>query len=275
MQVKQLFNPQGFKDLVADFLIQDEDINNLPLGIIFGLQKGPQDTEPFMAVVSEQDSIQLVMVKTTSHLVLSTSPNLASVKNTIDYIIKNDIHVPTVIGPKEVADEFVRVWEERGLSKAKVDMAQRIYRLDIVNAVPRAPGFMRLAQSEELGLVTQWVMEFGAEAMEKMSHEQARKLAEGSIDQQSIYIWENGQPVAMAKKSRPTKNGVVINLVYTPPKFRRKGYATSCVAGLSQQLLAEGFKFCCLYTDLSNPTSNKIYMNIGYQPVADSVVYKL
>ncbi|BAY85818.1 GCN5-related N-acetyltransferase [Calothrix parasitica NIES-267] len=58
-------------------------------------------------------------------------------------------------------------------------------------------------------------------------------------------------------------------MVYTPPEYRKKGYASACVAGLSQTLLGEGYKFCFLFTDLSNPTSNKIYQKIGYQPVAD------
>ncbi|MCY8590548.1 GNAT family N-acetyltransferase [Bacillus haynesii] len=31
------------------------------------------------------------------------------------------------------------------------------------------------------------------------------------------------------------------------------------------------YAFCCLYTDLSNPTSNRIYLAIGYRPVADSI----
>ena len=82
-------------------------------------------------------------------------------------------------------------------------------------------------------------------------------------------VWDNGQPVAMAAKVRPTRNGMTISLVYTPPEQRRHGYATACVAALSQQLLDEGWQFCTLFTDLANPTSNSIYQKIGYQPVAD------
>jgi len=46
------------------------------------------------------------------------------------------------------------------------------------------------------------------------------------------------------------------------------------VAALSQHLLDEGFSFTTLFTDLGNPTSNQIYMNIGYQPLADFDKYK-
>ena len=65
-----------------------------------------------------------------------------------------------------------------------------------------------------------------------------------------------------------------INLVYTPPEYRRKGYATACVAALSQMLLDRGYQYYFLSTDLANPISNHIYQAIGYQPLGnDMLVY--
>jgi uncharacterized protein len=60
--------------------------------------------------------------------------------------------------------------------------------------------------------------------------------------------------------------------VYTPPEKRKHGYASDCVAALTQHLLDSGYKTASLYTDLDNPTSNKIYMEIGYEPVMDSML---
>jgi uncharacterized protein len=51
--------------------------------------------------------------------------------------------------------------------------------------------------------------------------------------------------------------------------LRNRGYAASCVATLTKLMLDSGKKFCCLYTDLANPTSNSIYQKIGYQPICD------
>ena len=42
--------------------------------------------------------------------------------------------------------------------------------------------------------------------------------------------------------------------------------------GTAQQLAA-GRSFCFLYTDLANPTSNRIYVALGYERVCDSVEY--
>jgi hypothetical protein len=38
---------------------------------------------------------------------------------------------------------------------------------------------------------------------------------------------------------------------------------------VSQAELDAGRRFCFLFTDLANPTSNHVYMDIGYEPVRD------
>jgi predicted GNAT family acetyltransferase len=73
----------------------------------------------------------------------------------------------------------------------------------------------------------------------------------------------------MAAWAGPTPNGVRINMVYTPPQLRGRGYASNAVAGLTRHLLVSGRKFVFLYTDLDNPTSNKIYRQLGYEPVVE------
>jgi len=57
--------------------------------------------------------------------------------------------------------------------------------------------------------------------------------------------------------------------VYTPPEHRNRGYASAVVARLSQAILDGGKSFCTLFTDLGNPTSNRIYRKLGYVGVAD------
>jgi predicted GNAT family acetyltransferase len=94
-----------------------------------------------------------------------------------------------------------------------------------------------------------------------------------TLPNQGMMIWDDPDPVTMAGFRGRTPNGVRIGMVYTPPEYRRKGYATACVAALSQHLLDSGCRYVCLYTDLTNPTSNHIYQTIGYRPVVDSDEY--
>ena len=72
-----------------------------------------------------------------------------------------------------------------------------------------------------------------------------------------------------------TPNGIRVGPVYTPLELRGRGYATALTAELSRQLLDGrlfdgGRRFCFLYTDLDNPTSNAIYERIGYRRIAES-----
>ena len=148
-----------------------------------------------------------------------------------------------------------------------------IHVLHSVRAIPNhAAGFLRLARESDRDLIASWIQEFLVEVNESGD---AKDIATRRIAEEKLFIWEDKVPVSMAASSGKTPNGVRVNFVYTPRDVRGRGYATACVAAMSQVLLASGNKYCCLYTDLANPTSNKIYREIGYEPVCDAVVYAL
>lgn len=75
--------------------------------------------------------------------------------------------------------------------------------------------------------------------------------------------------MSIAASAGPTPNGIRIGPVYTPPEHRGRGYASAVTAAASQTELGMGRRFIFLFTDLSNPTSNKIYQQIGFEPVID------
>ncbi|MDP9301985.1 MAG: GNAT family N-acetyltransferase, partial [Actinomycetota bacterium] len=143
---------------------------------------------------------------------------------------------------------------------------------------PAAAGTPRTATTDDLELITGWLQAFEDEvvpdAMRGDSEERRRRLASvlGS-DEEGVWLWEDEEQVAsLSGFGSPTPNGIRIGPVYTPPGLRGHGYATSLVADLSRQQLASGRRFCFLHTDLANPTSNAIYVRIGYRRVCDSVV---
>jgi predicted GNAT family acetyltransferase len=136
---------------------------------------------------------------------------------------------------------------------------------------------LRQATAADLDLVAQWFVDFTEQALpdiETLTLNEAHEQVKIRIERGMIYLWEDGEVVSLAGSSRPTPNGIAIGPVYTPPQFRGKGYASSCVAQLSQLLLDQGRSFITLFTDLANPTSNRIYQNIGYRPVCDYTVYR-
>jgi predicted GNAT family acetyltransferase len=180
-------------------------------------------------------------------------------------------HLPGVVAEPEIADSFARAWCRAHGVAIGFTMRQRVCSLTEVRPVPLSPGHFRQAGERDRDLVTAWATgfqedTFGHAEGVRVADRVARQLARGEI-----YLWEDGGPVSMASRARPTSNAVTIGMVYTPPRFRKRGYASSCVAALCELLLESGFKYCTLYTDLSNPTSNKIYKRIGFSEVCDSV----
>ncbi|MEZ4679331.1 MAG: GNAT family N-acetyltransferase [Caldilineaceae bacterium] len=103
---------------------------------------------------------------------------------------------------------------------------------------------------------------------------QLHKSIRQKIADQHLFFWEDGEPVSMVALARPTAHGIGIGPVYTPPQYRGRGYASSAVAQLSQQMLDTGKEFCALFTDVANPTSNHIYQAIGYRALVDFQVYR-
>jgi predicted GNAT family acetyltransferase len=118
-------------------------------------------------------------------------------------------------------------------------------------------------------VLNEWARAFVAEAIPGDPNVDVRSMVERMIEAQQLLVWENGGLVSMAAATRPTPNGCSISFVYTPTAQRSRGYASACVAELSQRLLDSGKSFCALFTDLANPTSNGIYQRIGYQPGGD------
>src|SRR5262249_17236439 len=91
---------------------------------------------------------------------------------------------------------------------------------------------------------------------------------------EALYLWDHEGPRALAGYTGPTPHGIRVGPVYTPPEHRNHGYASACTARLSPLLLSQGNRFCFPYTDLPNPTSNRIYRRSGYEPVCDATVHR-
>ena len=87
----------------------------------------------------------------------------------------------------------------------------------------------------------------------------------------AFVIWEDGGRSRWPGFGGTTPNGIRVGPVYTPPEHRGQGYGSAVTAAVTRDRLAAGRRFCFLYTDLTNPTSNKIYVAIGYRRVCESL----
>jgi predicted GNAT family acetyltransferase len=185
--------------------------------------------------------------------------------------------VPGVNGPAQLSGAFARLWTQRTGQTPALAMHERVYELRRVTPPSQPPsGSMRLAQEAEIEFLADWSQAFEEEAIGAVRDwEDLLRRTRFRIEDGSLFVWENeGQPVSMTATTRPTRSGITIGLVYTPAAQRRRGYASALVAAVSQRMLDSGRQFCTLFTDLSNPTSNAIYQQIGYVPVGDFDEYR-
>jgi predicted GNAT family acetyltransferase len=137
---------------------------------------------------------------------------------------------------------------------------------------PRAgAGHLRPAASDQTDLLVAWWRAFEIEAGVARAGTDVVAVVERRVRKHRFWVWDDdaGRPVAMVA-ANPAVAGVVrLGPVYTPPQHRRRGYAGAAVAAVSRQALQDGALRCTLFTDPANPTSNKIYAEVGYERLAD------
>ncbi len=288
METRYYYKATDFLAQAGKYLAKDEARYGLLLGIAKAVAENPNrygkeapwfctisaDPKPFARMGSE---MYAAAWRTPPYLV-----GVAHFSGSFDAIAEQLViavsrqfkNVPGVVGDKGLADRFAARWCGKHGLKIQNTQTQRIYKLVKVNDIPLAEGKLRLAMEADKDLVKKWAHSFHVDCWGEKSKnpesDPSPHLAQGNV-----YFWEvNGKPVSMAVKNRATEKGVSVGGVYTPPELRRKGYATACVAELSQLILQSGKLFCTLYTDLENSTSNAIYKKIGYVEVADSAQHE-
>jgi GNAT superfamily N-acetyltransferase len=259
-----------------------ESANNLIYGLALRLESAPERFKqppfrwpPLLAAVTDAAGLAAAALMTPPYNVTLFSPR-TDVDELYAFLARALIaagwSVPGVLAAAPDAAAFARAWaRETGLA-FRARLRERVYELRrVIPPSPPPSGCMRLAAEDDVERTARWLYAFWQEAMpaETGTLQDARWQVEARVEDGDYFLWDDGLPVAMAGRSRPTPHGCCIGPVYTPPEQRSHGYATALTAALSQRLLDQGFQYTALFTDLSNPTSNRIYQRIGYAPVCD------
>ena len=282
MKVRFYDDISEFYNLAIPFLLENEAENNLLLGILNVIREDPHRygvSMPVLVSVFDGNQLKLISLRTPPfNQILSYTDDLRSIDSLVDALNKNTTDLPGVLGSKEGAEKFTKLWCKEKALKTNLTMNERIYKL--IKVAEDTLGNRKFIKADDSfkELIFKWGREFMVEALSESEvkiWDNWKMHFQRSLDEERIFLLlNNGLPVSMARKAGKTPNGTTVNLVYTPPSLRRRGYATECVAKLSQLLLDEGNKFCFLFTDLLNPTSNSIYQKIGYRPIIDVDQYE-
>jgi uncharacterized protein len=267
---------RSFLGAAGSFLLREEASNNLILGMASAIAEasphGP--SRPYLATVEVDLETVGCAARTPPHKLVITALPAPAIDALASDVAEFYGRLPGVFGPEAAAATFAERWRRRTGDAVHRGIRNRIYEIERVLPAAREPaGRIRLAQTADRELVSAWIAAFSREAVpsERLN---AAEVAAERIDRESLFLWEDAQPVSVASWSGKTPNGVRINLVYTPPEFRGRGFASACVRALTSRLLAQGNRFCFLFADLGNPTSNRIYQGIGYRSVCDMTHYE-
>jgi hypothetical protein len=228
------------------------------------------DITPLLLRVVENGVATAVCVQTRRENVMLSHLTAAQAGALAAFCRDHAVDVAGASGPVTSVREFCAQFSS---APTEVRMSNRILQLTEVVPPQPAPGCMRIAVQADFDTVKRFFRDFHVECIpdELPAEDKLITLIEDRIARQTVFLWDvEGVPVSSAHTTRPTRRGMSIGPVYTPPDQRGRGYASNLVAALSQHVLDRGKQFCVLFTDADNPTSNKVYENVGYRAIGTS-----
>lgn len=274
MKVRVTGDPVAFKAVAFPFLQRDPVLNSVLISNIQGrvdnLLYDP--APPVFVSVHRGDEVVGVVCCTALRGMMLGELDLAYLPLVLAAVVESGAEVKYVEGVPEVTSAFASQYAGKLGKRFTEDRLTRLHRL--VDFTPLdAEGHARLAVETDLAEVTRMIAGFGEAIGGRITAEEEERWARDRIRLGRLWVWEHAdRAVSMAAHNGNVFGASRIGSVYTPPESRGKGYAGALTAALTHHLLDEGTQ-PCLFTDLANPTSNKLYARIGYRKVVDFVRY--
>ena len=282
-ELQVLGDVEAFLERAEPFLVAREAQHCLTLGICSDLRSQSSTVSqpptagraPYLAIGTVAGEVVLTAVWTPPwQLVLSACDDLAVVP-----LVAEDLAGQPLVGvsgPPEVAAAFVAAWTERTGQPARLFMREHAYELTTVVRPHGMPGALRHARPSDRDQLIAWLLAFEAEAFGERSPRDPAAMVDRSLagEGRRFYLWDDDGAVSLCGVGGPTPHGIRIGPVYTPLGLRGRGYASACVAAVSQAQLDAGRRSCYLFADQANRTANHVYEAIGYRPVSDIAIYR-
>jgi GNAT superfamily N-acetyltransferase len=197
-----------------------------------------------------------------------------------DALVDRVEEVGGVNGALPAAEVFAARIAERTGGEVAVSMHTRLFELGTLVDPAPVRGRLRLAYDDEAPLALDWFRKFHLDADEQAGHGGHGDRGDAStmddirdrIRHGRIWLWvdEGDTPRHLTGANPPAFGVARVGPVFTPKEQRGRGYASAAVAEVSRRLRAEGSRVT-LFTDQANPTSNRIYVALGFAPVVDMV----
>jgi uncharacterized protein len=263
---------EAFAATAARFLRAELEREQLAR-ILDGVLKGRygEQRNHFATVLDGHGELVAAALRTPPHSLNCTQlPDVALASELVDVWLARDPDVVGVGAEPETARAIAAAWGRRTGGESRLHVSMAMHAASAIEDPPRpVAGRLRLGAAADRGLLVRWWRAFYVEA-EPLHPDDAEQAVAERFKARALYVWDDGGEVVSLIGARLTGSGYGwIGPVYTPPELRRRGYAGAGVAAASRRLLDAGASRCMLFTDLDNPTSNKIYREVGYRRFAD------
>lgn len=276
-----------FLDVAEEMLAREEIANNVILGVPSYLRAHPEDDAPenlYLTVHEDEHIAGAAMMTPPHHLVVHVEPSIpdsaGALATILEAVLPLQEQVNSLLGRIPLVQSAAALWNERASRQMSLAMQERVFVLREVTWPRKAPGALYLATDEDLELAARWFVDFVTEALPDEITSETGERARKAVAEDRVYFWkvqegDDLRAVSLVAASRTMPHGRSVGPVYTPPAERGKGYASNATAALSHVLLDQGYEYTTLFTDLANPTSNRIYQAIGYRPVCDYEMWRV
>lgn len=179
--------------------------------------------------------------------------------------------LPGVTAEDDSATAFAEAWRRHTGAAAVPGVRVRLHRLGTLTPPEPVPEGRALGARDRAEVI-RWCSEFNT-AVGQAPFADEDAWAASNFAGKHFTFWEIEGPVAMAGSTPMVAGMVRVDPVYTPARFRGRGYAGAVTVAVSRAALAAGATDVVLFTDPANATSNALYRRIGYVPIAGFTGY--
>jgi hypothetical protein len=198
-----------------------------------------------------------------SSLPLEAAPGLAAAMVERASVIGVD--PPGVNGPEVAAGAVAAAWSHAAGDTIERERLILLNELGHLVDVPIPPGSSRKAVIDDVPMLGDWLVAFGAE-VDLIVGADPRVTAERNVRAGGFDLWiDGGIPVCLVGH-RVAAGVLRVGPVYTPLEHRNRGYGRRLTYEVTATALARpDVTRAMLFTDADNPVSNSIYRQAGYE----------
>jgi len=269
MEVRRHSSAAEFLAATKDFRRLDPVRTGLITSVATSVATGSRTYEDyFWWSVSQDNRVIGLAIRTVPYGYVFSPMNAVAAEALYSFITVEDSAADEFAGPKVFIDYIVQL-SGRSVTESEGEL---IY--ECRNLHPAAPiGEIRSATESDFDLIFSWMKTFMTTTGLR-SYDLEGVVRTALSGGRYYLLMVQGTPVCLGGHSDlQVFDGFSIGRVgpiYTPDEFRKKGYASALTSEITAMLISRG-ALPTLYTQAANPTSNKIYQEIGYTLVDENL----